>query len=495
MDPRLRSSRIRGRSARTAGLFAAALALATSAATGLCAGSAAASTQVVTIASTKMGTSLTDSSLGLSFEASDLALPGFTAGNLASYLKTLGTSVIRIGGNTVEQTFWTSTGATAPSWSTATITPADLTALDTLAKASGWKVILGVNLKEYDPARAADEAVHAVAALGSSLQAIEIGNEPNGYLSSADYLTEFEAYVSAIEAAAPGVPIEGTDGNVYPNGSFQTAFVDYEAGLPKPNIVELTSHYYPLSACSGSTTTIADLLGLTAHDGEVSIADEATAAAGKLGVPAVLDEGNSVVCEGEDVVSNVFASALWEIDDQLLTAREGVSGDYEHGTVVECGSAKPLYMYYTPLCAPTAADAAAGDLAAQPEYYGLAAVHEIGTGDFLNVTNPDYANVHAYAIKHANGTVTVVLDNFQDPASYGATSLTLDLPAAYTSGEEVALTASGLSATSGITLGGQTVESDGKLPAPTETPITVDGDTVTVSIPAGTAELLTFASS
>jgi hypothetical protein len=40
---------------------------------------------------------------------------------------------------------------------------------------------------------------------------------------------------------------------------------------------------------------------------ETAIADEAV---GELGVPAVLDEGNSVVCEGEDGVSNVFASAL-----------------------------------------------------------------------------------------------------------------------------------------------------------------------------------------
>ena len=485
-------SRHQQRSARTVGLLSAALALAAAAATALMAAPASASTQVVTIAPTTMGTSLTGSSLGLSFEASDLALPGFTSGNLASYLKTLGTSVMRIGGNTADETFWTSTGETPPSWSTATITPADLTALDTLAKASGWKVILGVNLKEYDPARAADEAAHAVAALGSSLRAIEIGNEPNFYLSSSDYTTEFQAYVSAIEAAAPGVPLEGTDGYVAPNSSFQTAFIDYELGLSAPNITELTSHYYPLSACGSSAPTIADLLGTTAHNNEVTTADEAAAAAKKLGVPAVLDEGNSVVCEGEAGVSNVFASALWEIDDQLLTAREGVSGDYEHGTVVECGSAKPLYMYYTPLCAPTAADATAGDLAAQPEYYGLAAVHQIGAGDFLNVTNPDYANVHAYAIKHADGSVTVVLDNFQDPASNGATTLQLDLPAAYTSGEKVALTASGLSATSGITLGGQTVASGGTLAAPTETPVSVDSDTVTVTIPAGTAELLTF---
>ena len=121
----------------------------------------AASAPVISIAASTTGTSLADSSLGLSFEASDLAVPGFTAGNLASYLKTLGQSVIRVGGNTVDETYWTSTGATPPSWSTATITPADLTALASLAHASGWKVILGVNFEQYNPANAADEAKYA----------------------------------------------------------------------------------------------------------------------------------------------------------------------------------------------------------------------------------------------------------------------------------------------------------------------------------------------
>ena len=105
-------------------------------------------------------------------------------------------------------------------------------------------------------------------------------------------------------------------------------------------------------------------------------------------MPAVLDEGNNVVCEGQQGVSDVFAAALWEIDEQLDMAREGVRGDYMHGTVLQCDTAKPLFMYYTPLCAPTAAAATAGQLAAQPEYYGLAAVHEIGTGNFLQRQQP-----------------------------------------------------------------------------------------------------------
>src|ERR1700678_4540237 len=270
-------------------LAAIALALAT----GLAAvpSSAEAAAPVITISPTSTGTSLTEASAGLSFEASGLALPGFTAGDLASYLDTISpSSVMRIGGNTVDETFWTSTGQAAPSWSIATIPPADLTALAGLAQASGWKVILGVNLKEYDPASAANEAQYAQAALGSSLEAIEIGNEPDLYpqyeSDPSQYLTDFQAYVSGIEQAAPGVPIEGTDAAGVPDDSFQQAFVSAQESLPAPQVNELTSHYYPLASTScGGSPTIAELLGTTVRDDENSEAQEAVAAAPPLGAP------------------------------------------------------------------------------------------------------------------------------------------------------------------------------------------------------------------
>jgi hypothetical protein len=462
---------------------------------------ASAATPVVAITQTTTGTSLAQNSLGFSFEASDLALSSFTSGNLASYLKTLGSSVMRIGGNTVDETYWTSTGETAPSWSIATINPADLTALNTLAKASGWKVILGVDMKHYDPARAADEAAHAVSALGSSLQAVEIGNEPDLYSqysgNTAQFFTDFQAYVSAITKAAPGVPIEGDDAANSPTGSFQSAFVGAQQGLSHPDIVELTNHYYPLSDCSASDNpTIAQLLGTTVRNAETSFADGIVSQAAKLGVPGVMDEGNSVVCEGMPNVSDVFASALWSVDDQLDLAREGVSGDYMHGTVLQCDTGKPLFMYYTPLCAPTAAAASAGTLAAQPEYYGLATVHAIGTGSFLNLSNPIWQTVRAYAVRHADGTMTVVLDNVADPASNGATALQLSLGANFTSGSRFDLTApGGLTAKSGITLGGQSVQSNGSLAAPTTTPVAVNGSTLTVSVNAGSVAVITLGGS
>ena len=461
--------------------------------------SASAATSVITISPTTTGTSLTGASAGLSFEADDLTLPGFASGDLAAYLDTLSpSSVIRVGGNTVDETFWTSTGATAPSWSIGTITPADLTALGTLAKASGWKVILGVNLKEYNPTSAANEAQYAQRDLGSSLEAIEIGNEPDLYSQyesdPAQFPTDFQSYVTAIEASAPGVPIEGDDLAGAPDSSFQSAFISSQQKLASPEINELTSHYYPLTASTcGGSPTVAELLGTSVRDAESDEAAEAVAAAAKLGVPAVLDEGNSVVCEGQAGVSNVYAAALWEIDNQLVMARDGVAGDYMHGTVEECGSAKPLYMYYTPLCAPTAADATEGLLAAQPEYYGLAALRDVGTGQFLNLSNPVWADVRAYAVEHTNGTMTVVLDDVDNPSTTGSTTVQLDLGATFSHASQVAMTASGgLTATSGITLGGQTVQANGTIAAPTTTSFTVSGDTATVTVPAGSAQIITF---
>ena len=462
---------------------------------------ASAATSVITISPTTTGTSFTEASAGLSFEADDLTLPGFASGDLATYLDTLSSSsVLRIGGNTVDETFWTSSGETAPSWSIGTITPSDLTALSTLVKASGWKVILGVNLKEYDPARAANEAEYAQRDLGSSLAAVEIGNEPDLYSQyksdPAQYPTDFASYVTAIEQAAPGVQIEGTDLAGAPNGSFQQAFITAQNKLATPAVSELTSHYYPLTASTcGGSPTIAELLGTSVRDAESTVAGEAVAAANQLKLPAVIDEGNSVVCEGQAGVSNVYASALWEIDDQLVMARDGVAGDYMHGTVEECGSAKPLYMYYTPLCAPTAADASAGLLAAQPEYYGLAALHDVGTGEFLNLSNPVWADVRAYAVEHTNGTMTVVLDDVDNPSTTGSTTVQLDLCATYASASQVSLTASGgLTATSGITLGGKTVGSNGTIAAPTTSSVNVSGDTATVTVPAGSAQIITFSS-
>jgi hypothetical protein len=106
-----------------------------------------------------------------------------------------------------------------------------------------------------------------------------------------------------------------------------------------------------------------------------------------------------------------------------------------------------------------------------------------------------WADVRAYAVQHSNGTMTVVLDDVDDPSITGPAAVQLDLGASYGWASQVDFSASGgLTATSGITLGGQAVQADGALPAPSPAGFDVGGDTVTVTVAAGSAEILTFSS-
>jgi len=337
------------------------------------------------------GAQLRDDYIGLSFEANVLAGTAFSSGTLAQYMRTLGPGVIRFGANFVDLSFWTSKGEKAPSWAVATITPADLQRLRTLADAADWKVILGVNLKHPDPARAGDEAAHAKSILGDRLLAMEIGNEPNYYsgYSPAKFWTDFLAYRKAMN-----VPLVGpSPGRV---DAAKTWLADF-AGRVKAggvDIAALTTHYYP--ACAKTeTVTISSLLSTKYRDNEQARAQLLADHARSLGVPGLLDEANSVSCEGKDGVSDRYASALWAVDTELNVAQTGVRGMYFHSAIARCGAPKPLYKAYTPFCAATDADAAAGRLRAQPEYYGLLMLQQVGTGYFQKVDNSDVARLRA----------------------------------------------------------------------------------------------------
>jgi hypothetical protein len=91
--------------------------------------------------------------------------------------------------------------------------------------------------------------------------------------------------------------------------------------------------------------------------------------------------------------------------------------------------------------------------------------------------------------------MTVVLDDVDDPSTTGPATVQLDLGASYGWASQVDLSASGgLTTSSGITLGGQAVQADGTLPTPNPAGFDVGGDTVTVTVAAGSAEILTFSS-
>jgi hypothetical protein len=435
------------------------------------------------------GPSLADNFIGLSFEASVIASPALTTGNLAQYLKTLGPGVLRFGGNFVDTTWWTSKGEKPPSWAVTTLTPADLTRLATLAANTGWKVILGVTLKHADPARAADEAAHAKAALGAALLAIEIGNEPNYYptYSPAKLWSDYQKYRAAITRAAPGVGLMAPETGSSPKAiPYLQDFAKRQQA--KPDVAALTTHFYPFCAKSKPPPTIADLLSKSAHDKIQARAQILVDAARPLKVPAIIDEANSVSCEGMDGVSDTYASALWATDAELLVASMGIKGYYFHSAIARCGGPKPFYKAYTPFCAATDADAAAGRLRAQPEYYGMLLLQQVGTGNFAPVDNSDPATLRAYALRNGS-RLRLVLDNL---AASGSRTVTVNLGAAYAHGNLLRLTGPGLNARSGLTLGGHTVGADGTFAGTDKTSIPVAGSTLTLTLPAASATLVTL---
>ncbi len=437
------------------------------------------------------GPSLADNFIGLSFEVNLLVQPGLTNGNLTQYLKTLGPGVLRFGGNQVDKALWTSKGEKAPSWAATTLTPVELGRLNTLAKASGWKVILGVNLKQKDAARAADEVGAAERILGDSLLAVEVGNEPNYYpsYSPAKYYADFESYRRAIARTAPGVGLLG------PSGGSAPAAVDYfkdfarrQQTNPNRNLESLSTHFYPACARSSPTPTMANLLSQAFRDKIRTRVQGLVDSAKPLGVKTRLTEANSLTCGGVEGVSDRYGSALWAVDQVLLVASLGVTGENFHSNIAVCGGPRPPGAAYTPFCAANATDQAAGRLIPQPEYYALRMLQEIGTGTFAPVDNTDAATLRAYALR--NGTrLRVVLDNL---ATNGSRTVTVNLGGTYTRADHIRLTGPALDARTGITLGGSTVAGDGTFGPVTRTPVTVSGSTLTLTLPPASATLVTL---
>ena len=108
---------------------------------------------------------------GLSYEKSTLYEPLFTGSNsnLIGLFDRLGSSVLRIGGNSVDRNVWTPNGAGQTSGQ---IAPSDVASLAAFVKAAGWKCLYGINLGgaatgATTPALAAAEVAYAAQQFGS----------------------------------------------------------------------------------------------------------------------------------------------------------------------------------------------------------------------------------------------------------------------------------------------------------------------------------------
>ncbi|HXB63432.1 MAG TPA: glycosyl hydrolase family 79 C-terminal domain-containing protein [Solirubrobacteraceae bacterium] len=402
--------------------------------------------------------------LGLSFEMRSLPLIASWAhrGDLVALLRSLGPGVMRFGGISAdEQTAWVPAGAAKPGWAIATVDEADLANLAALARASGWRVLLTVNLAHFEKAAAAQEAAVAHAQLGPYLAGIEVGNEPDlfprkhlrppGYGVSG-YLPQAAAYIAAIQAAAPGVPIAGPDPSTGVHG---LTWVRDAAATLHPQL--LTDHYYPLSSC-GEHPTVSELLSPTVRLHESEMLAEMLAVARAHRTPLRMDETNNISCEGQPGVSNSFASALWALDWIARGMTAGTVGVNFHDLIEKPTS-------YAALAAHGTRALAAGELRAAPEWYALLAAHALaGHGGArplpLTLSGTAPGELSAYALRSPGGTIRLALIDYDAPGS-PPLAVSLGASRGLRGGAILRLTGPSPAATQGTRLGGRTVSAGG----------------------------------
>jgi hypothetical protein len=427
-----------------------------------------AGTPILRLDTKQPGNAFALGAVGLSIDANELHTNHLNAkhNRLVRLMRLLGPSVLRIGGNSVDLSWWSSSGEPPPSWATDTVTPADLVVLRGLLHATGWRVLLGVDLGHFEPAHAADEARYARMILGADLVGIEIGNEPNSYGGRVDnlrpptygvgeYVREAEAYRQAIEAAAPGTALYG------PALTKRNSWL-LQMGAAAGMFTELTQHYYPTSTCAGGLSsstvplpTVTELLSPAVRQQEDEIL-KALAEAGALagGRPTRIGE-TGTACYGNSYGSPVFASALWALDWTLRAASSGVKGLNFHGHFGICGA-----YTQSPICALSAVAARVGDVTPRPEYYGLLAASRLEGGRFVPaslIASAPLPNLTTWATLAPDGTVTIAIDNLA--ASGKAQPLSIPM-SGYTATEEP-LVGPSADARSGIALGGARVRGDG----------------------------------
>lgn len=380
--------------------------------------------------------------IGLSFESGTLNSGQFNnAGDLPQLLRNLGSSVMRLGGNSVDRSY---TG----------ITPVALAGLARLVKAAGWTVLYSEDLGHFNAARVTADVRAVRAALGSSLYAFACGNEPNDYADTGlrpkpytvqDYLTESARCLAAIRAAAPGVPLEGPD-----TGNSPSWLADFAARWAG-SLRAIGQHYYALG-CHTEGRSLAELASTLLSPAQA--AEEATAFARYradadiAGASLLISETNSACLGGFRGLSNSFAAALWAVDYLLTGAENGVAGMNFHGSLNNHCSG------YTPLC-----QVGPDEWQAQPVYYGMLFTRMLGAGQLLPVTVSTSANLTAFALKPASGGLRLMVENLsQIPAD-----VTLQVGSDAQAASVLRMTAPSLLATSGVRIQGAPVAANGSL--------------------------------
>ncbi len=469
---------------------------------------------------------------GLSYELAQLTDPQFfSAANreLVTHFQLLSPhGVLRIGGNTSEFC-WFQADASTPApklrvpqgrlednWMPHRLFAIKPEAIDALAgflRATGWKLIYGLNFGNSTPERAATEAAYVSHAVDEQLEFFQIGNEPDLYQKASngtrppgwgfdDYLREWTAYAEAIAARVPGAHFGGPD--VGSSSNWITRFGNEVAPELRARLTTLTGHYYAEGPPNDPSMTTERLL-----KGNPKIAGsmaEIEAVARAHGLVYRMSEGNSCYRGGKPGMSNAFASALWAGDYMLQLASLGCVGVNLHGgsgSFLSAGlgdhtpgldvAKTPQAMksgFYTPIFSEPGSP-----VRAMPIFYGMLVANQFAGGAMMQVVGLAAdgriagANATAYAARHGSG-FKIALFN-KDELKTAAVSIRLPDKVQGNARTATAwrLQAPAVDSTEGVTLAGAEIRAGEWSPRESE-PVAVRDGAARIRIPASSAALV-----
>lgn len=446
--------------------------------------------------------------LGLSFEYS--ALEAYTGADPAAVdpvfvqlLRNLAPApgqpvVLRIGGNSTDTTWWPVKGMPRPRGVRYALTPTWLAAVRALTSAVPAQLIMGVNLAAGRPRVAGAEAQAFLSGIGPSyVTDFEVGNEPDVYgvfpwfsdrhghvfARAAGYnLSAFIAELSRWQTELPDLPLAGP----------ALAELPWLSGLPTllaadPRLRVVTIHRYALQGCSHNPASpvypsIANLLSDRSSRGLTDAMARFVGAAHAAGAQFRVDELNSAAlagCLGRAGVSNTFASALWMVDTLFNLASIGVDGVNVHSLP---GAGYELFTFRR--------GATGWQAFVHPDYYGmLMFAQAFPAGARLLPVREPAGPVTVWATLAPDGHTRVTLIN-KDSHPH---QVELQLPPSSAPAELEWLRAPSVSATGGVTLGGQSFgaeTSTGALAAPHLQPVAQLFGSYSIDLPPASAALL-----
>ncbi|HZM06515.1 MAG TPA: glycosyl hydrolase family 79 C-terminal domain-containing protein [Candidatus Saccharimonadales bacterium] len=394
---------------------------------------------------------------GLSFETL-LEIPGtnrqyiFSGTNqpLITLFQTLGIHSLRLGGNTADMPSFPIPGF------------ADIDNLFAFARAVPVKVIYTLRMRNGNLATNAAIARYIKDHYQAQLTCFAIGNEPDYYRKVYPVIKDYPAYRDAWKKDAAAIPdtlfcAPCTGGSPIWTREFADDFAK------SPLLTLITQHDYP----GGSSRRVAS--AAAARDQMLSPAWLAhydkfyhafATTAQPNGLAYRLEEASNYSEGGVKNASDTFSAALWSLDYLHWWAAHGAGGINFHGRrwVPNC------VIHPVPALEVDGSTNWSRNYNIRPIGYGIKAFDLGGHGHVqpLTLSNPDAINLTAYAVREGSNIVVTILNKSHGRAAREA-NVTILGNGISKDASLMLLTApnGGVSAQSGVTLGGASIEDDG----------------------------------